>query len=458
MKRKSLFTIVVLVLMITLCFQSISAVSTECNSYIKITEPDKNDITLCYKLAEKTATQYYDAKFKLENTDLSNVFVFESLSDYVSKTLELTRTILNIKSEKTAKEDFIVTYFNATCSMQDYEFREDGLFIKLSIDAEMQYPGIDGRSYFGGEVDFLFVRYNDEIRIADILFSDDDMFIESESSELSVSKWDASANAKSVRAISSSLDIAINNSNIMYRNIDVFLEDIQTIAEKENSELLNLKIDIISEKEQENTTKAYSAINGMTMAAYAKKTAAVNYRKNGRLFYDSACTNSARGSTEAPYYYEFSSITNAYDCTNFASHVLLAGGAKMKKTGNADTGWYFISEGAPGANTRSVTWAGVQKFGDFLLSNNGSGPRGSLAPRVDEEYIGYGDIIQLKRSGNSVYGHSMIRTNYYSSAYGYTGLVVSYRSGTAGGTVDKPYYLTLTNVVSVRGINILGNY
>ena len=55
--------------------------------------------------------------------------------------------------------------------------------------------------------------------------------------------------------------------------------------------------------------------------------------------------NPARGSAEAPDYYDFSKIAGNYDCTNFASHVLLSGGACMYKTSSSGTGWYYNGMG-----------------------------------------------------------------------------------------------------------------
>ena len=56
--------------------------------------------------------------------------------------------------------------------------------------------------------------------------------------------------------------------------------------------------------------------------------------------------NPSSGGSGVPYY-DFSKIKNNYDCTNFVSHALLAGGAKPYKpsgaTGIIGTGWYYTN-------------------------------------------------------------------------------------------------------------------
>lgn len=67
-------------------------------------------------------------------------------------------------------------------------------------------------------------------------------------------------------------------------------------------------------------------------------------------------------------YYDFSKIKNNYDCTNFVSHALLAGGAKPYKpsgaTGIIGTGWYYTN-----LDNRSSSWSGVSYLYSFLTSN-----------------------------------------------------------------------------------------
>ena len=86
------------------------------------------------------------------------------------------------------------------------------------------------------------------------------------------------------------------------------------------------------------------------------------------------------------------------DCTNFASQVLLAGGADMNYT--PTYGWYYIN-----ANEKAPAWTGVEYLYQFLTDpNRGCGPRGKV---VSLDLIQPGDIIQLSFDGET-FAHSPV--------------------------------------------------
>lgn len=113
-------------------------------------------------------------------------------------------------------------------------------------------------------------------------------------------------------------------------------------------------------------------------------------------------------------YYDFSTITDNYDCTNFVSHAIIAGGANVYDTGNtglSPTGWYFRN-----INNRSYSWSSVKNLYDFLTSNTNKGPTGThvdyasiYAPSGNYPYDS-GDIMQF-HNGN-IWIHSTIITGY----------------------------------------------
>ncbi|WP_024831967.1 amidase domain-containing protein [Ruminiclostridium josui] len=114
---------------------------------------------------------------------------------------------------------------------------------------------------------------------------------------------------------------------------------------------------------------------------------------------------SSGNSSLAPYY-DFSHISGAYDCTNFISHCLLAGGAVENHNG-----WYY-----DGDKGRSASWTGVVQFYNFIVSNTGKGPKGKgnglkYACPPSEVNWQKGDIIQIKYT--DVFRHSTIITGTY---------------------------------------------
>lgn len=58
---------------------------------------------------------------------------------------------------------------------------------------------------------------------------------------------------------------------------------------------------------------------------------------------------------------------------------------------NRLNGWYYIN-----ANTKSPSWTGVEFLYNFLISNQGAGPRGEETS-IDKLKIG--DVIQLSFDG-----------------------------------------------------------
>lgn len=109
-------------------------------------------------------------------------------------------------------------------------------------------------------------------------------------------------------------------------------------------------------------------------------------------------------------YYDFSEISGAYDCTNFVSHALLAGGANVYDTGGSgisSTGWYYRN-----INNRSSSWSGVTSLYNFLVTNTHSNTAAGISFIYTHNgaYWGIGDVMQFKASGASSYSHSTIIT------------------------------------------------
>ena len=100
-----------------------------------------------------------------------------------------------------------------------------------------------------------------------------------------------------------------------------------------------------------------------------------------------------------PAFYNFENIGG--DCTNFASQCIFAGARVMNFT--PVFGWYYID-----VNNRTPSWTGVDELYNFLVSNQGRGPRGEV---VDLAEIEIGDIIQLKFDTGPRFDHSPVVTS-----------------------------------------------
>lgn len=119
-------------------------------------------------------------------------------------------------------------------------------------------------------------------------------------------------------------------------------------------------------------------------------------------------------SNYVPQYYDFYTISStSYDCTNFVSHAILAGGAVMHDTGSggiSSTGWYYRD-----TENRSVSWSGVSYLYNFLTTNTTKGPYGmhmaysSVYAPTGFPY-NYGDLMQFK--SESTWMHSAVITGF----------------------------------------------
>lgn len=131
--------------------------------------------------------------------------------------------------------------------------------------------------------------------------------------------------------------------------------------------------------------------------------------------------DSPTSSTSSVSYYDFSKISGAYDCTNFVSHALLAGGATMHDDGlsgiQGTDQWYYRST----AN-RSSSWAGVNQLYTFLTRSNPSDTnKGPYATEKDLTYANafLGDVVQ--GHNGSTWRHSTVVTKFANSQVYVTG-------------------------------------
>lgn len=139
-------------------------------------------------------------------------------------------------------------------------------------------------------------------------------------------------------------------------------------------------------------------------------------------------------------YCDFSGISNtSFDCTNFASHCLLAGGAKFNETSSVK--WYYKD-----IDHRTTSWSDVNYFYNFAVNNTGDGPQAdeySLTVNCPMSYMTCekGDFIQIDKERDGSFNHTVIVTSFKTNQanYSYTPKVTG-RSGAESG-LDQWYDL-----------------
>ena len=139
-------------------------------------------------------------------------------------------------------------------------------------------------------------------------------------------------------------------------------------------------------------------------ATTINSTAVANYARNN---YNEEYPESSIDGVD---YFDFSEIQNSFDCTNFVSHALVAGGARMYDPGEdgiSSVGWYFRD-----VDNRSNSWSGVPYLHDYLVNNEvaNTAAGNSYTYTTNGAYWGVGTVMQFKYAGGSRFRHSTIIT------------------------------------------------
>lgn len=191
--------------------------------------------------------------------------------------------------------------------------------------------------------------------------------------------------------IDNSIDAELCNSSNLQEAKKMVLNEIQNYDEL-------MKATIFEEKKEDRSSNvvAYSISN-------SSRDQIVQYARNN--YYR---THPQSGNGRVPYY-DFSTINGSYDCTNFVSHALLAGGAKTSAS------WHYNS-----LSDRTPSWSGVNQFYSFITSNNGVGPKAYskvYAPYSTKASPSFelGDIVQFHNG--STWRHSTVVTGKYTLDY-----------------------------------------
>ncbi|MBQ2915912.1 MAG: amidase domain-containing protein [Clostridia bacterium] len=130
--------------------------------------------------------------------------------------------------------------------------------------------------------------------------------------------------------------------------------------------------------------------------------------------------NPQSGSTTISYYDFYmenaNGVATSWDCTNFVSHCLLAGGAQMYNDGTINSWW--CAPIVSGEGTYSAPWTVVRHLYNFLIRESVTpGPFANRAYDNDgnsnfvfTSTFSLGDIIQKDTNSNGSWDHSLIIT------------------------------------------------
>lgn len=249
-------------------------------------------------------------------------------------------------------------------------------FFKFQVITEFNYIGLSEKTNISEEVCVAYDTASDKII---------DIYTPSNYYDMEVrgtDRLDSSFKTNKAKKFSFTESIEEKQASIIDNINNVYNVEISAMTNKINSD---------------KVMPRSSTINRTNVVNWANK----NYNKS----------QPSSGNGTVPYY-DFSNISGNYDCTNFVSHALLAGGAKVNDTGGSgisSTGWYYRS-----LSNRSSAWSGVVPFYNYMststTANKASAKGQTFTYTNNGAYWGKGSVLQVRPSGSSSYTHSTIIT------------------------------------------------
>lgn len=353
-----------------------------------------------YDFAIEALSKYYFAVDQYMETNTKQYISDENVREYISRKIE-AKNYAQYMHGTDDKRDYKVTF-----ALKNAEERGNNTKLYIASKVEFRYKGLSEDSGYG-ELNVITIKKEGNVYSIIGWYCpksdyDGDISEDWEQSD----KW---TNEEWKRILEKQREI--NN-----RIKEYYSKGVQ-IPEKDNVQTLN----------KPNNNRTLNALNRMNIVSWAN----TNCDK----------ASPASGNASITTYYDFSQIPNNYDCTNFVSHAILAGGSVMYNTaggsgGNpSPTGWYYVS-----LTERSSSWSGVPFLYDFLTTNTTQGPTGqymaySIIYLVSGNIIyQLGDILQFQNS-NGVWRHSTVVTGYGMIS----GSITSVEALVTGRTDDSTY-------------------
>lgn len=336
---------------------------------------------------ESFIVDFYQNQDLAEENDLSKYTINENLQNYLDGKIK----VINYNTDVNETEK---TNYEVKPELIEEEFINELYYFKFAVRVQFNYIGLEEESGYSEELEVLLKEEDNGYVIEDFYtrLNGYDSFIRGEEDDVKSRTYQKSN-------LLNNDEIKVKQQKLM-DNIDrVYKEETRVVeAEETEDPIQNMGI------------KA-SSLNKSAIRNYARN----NFNK----------TNPSSGNGVVPYY-DFSVISGNYDCTNFVSHALLAGGATVYNNGNPASGWYYTN-----LSNRSYSWSGVPNLYNFLINNNTKGPSGthqnyftfheaSAYPFVD------GDIIQFHNG--TIWRHSTIITGFYQVGTNNLGALVTGRT------------------------------
>lgn len=371
----------------------VTAETIEDLTLLSSTQSAENDAA--YKIADSFVRDYYTAICGMGDLNFLSCVKSENLMDYLTNKIEWLSSI------SVDKENIIIS-----TDLLKEDTTQSSIKLCLSVKLSYNYVGSTIKSEFERCVQIVLSN-NDVPQILDVIINDnvDDYFrgeTDIMSTEYDSSYW--ANDTLSLTAVSNIMCVAeTEKANI-----------------EESTELLSTSSSLI-EYETKRLASTSSAITAI------QRNKIVNYALANCDFVSPTSGNSAL----IPQYFDFSQYSGNYDCTNFTSHCLLAGGAKFNETAN--TGWYYKS-----MSNRTPAWSGVEYFYNFISSNTGDGPQAEIKSLttycpMNQMTCELGDIIQIDRGKDGNYDHNVVVTGFYSYNSYSNNAMISGRSGSSNG-------------------------
>lgn len=387
MKFRKFISVVLISCFIFCCSIPVNASETQKNVILD----ESKIINNSYELAINALSLYNSAIFKYSDIDLSSYVEKSTLLSYLDNKIET----LQLKSMQQTfnKINYIDSY-----NLLDYEIIDK--LVKFNIQSISKYNYVDLPDIESSSSVIAEITVDSSTNLIVDWYMHGDMYDE-----------EILGNNNDIKSIismkSDSTNMIENSQKELYKVFDNYYSSLlssQNMIEKNK----------MTAHSDEIQTKGVTSLNKSNIVAWANNN------------FDSYSPTSGGSGTP---YYDFSDMAGNYDCTNFVSHALLAGGATKNTSSKGDTGWFFNF-----LSNRSSSWSGVSNLYNFLTrSSSTRGPKGShtaysffWASSTDRPYDA-GDVIQFHN--NSIWRHSGIITGYYSPDGYNLGAVVVGRSG-----------------------------